>query len=182
MDFLHGGFGIVQGPGQDEGKNETQKEGTLSGEGAELAAYARFTFPAGAKTFNVDVRVGTSFISEEQARANIDAEAHDGVTVQQTRLRVEEEWLEKIGRVEVKGGQEDDRKVFMTGVFHALQVSPELRCIYRQSLFFSSGRSANVLIQTPCSILTNSTNLESTTLRMTTVFMRASRIPGTPSG
>ncbi|KAJ2913627.1 hypothetical protein MD484_g6788, partial [Candolleomyces efflorescens] len=92
----------------------------------------------------VDVRVGTSFISIEQARANLDTEVPDvvpaqssglegksGSTLESTARRVRTEWAGLFDRIEIEVGGEDDeeadvtKQVFWTGVAHSLQYPSE---------------------------------------------------------
>lgn len=96
--------------------------GVQSGAGTELAAYA--VFPAG--TESVDVRVGVSFISTEQARASIDAEVPDGTPLEETARVTRAAWVDKLGRVQIEGASAEERVSFYTGFFHTLQV--RLRC------------------------------------------------------
>lgn len=91
--------------------------GVQSGAGTELAAYA--VFPAG--TESVDVRVGVSFISTDQARANIDAEVPDGTSLEETARTTRAAWADKLGRVQIEGASAEERVSFYTGFFHTLQ-------------------------------------------------------------
>ncbi|KAG6840453.1 hypothetical protein C0991_006629 [Blastosporella zonata] len=59
------------------------------GEGALLAGYAVFE-----PWTVVDVRVGTPFMSINQARANIDAEIPDGTSLEQTVQATKDAWTE----------------------------------------------------------------------------------------
>lgn len=98
------------------------KAGASNGSGEELGAYA--TFESG--TGSVEVRTGVSFVSVEQARRNLDIEAPDGVTFDQTVESLKQSWLEKIGRVTIEGFNQTDaahdpRVIWYTGLFHALQ-------------------------------------------------------------
>ena len=111
-------FGIVQG-------SKAVQSRQLTGEGPELASYAYFDYPENKNSFTVDLRIGTSFISIDQARKNIDDDiSHD---IDNTRKAVEGAWMEKLGRVELEGGTSDNQTVFMTGMFHALQVSESFK-------------------------------------------------------
>jgi predicted alpha-1,2-mannosidase len=67
----------------------------------------------------VEARVGTSFISEEQARANLKAEipAWDFSAVQEQLRGV---WRTKLAKVEVEGATEAERRMVYTAVYHAL--------------------------------------------------------------
>lgn len=106
-------FGIVQGteelPGVDEGS------------GPELSAYARFGYPEDISELTINVRIATSFISMEQALVNLENEIPDDVSLSQTELKTRAEWEEKLGRVQIEGGTDDNRTVLMTSVYHALQ-------------------------------------------------------------
>lgn len=84
-----------------------------------LSGYARFD----KKTKVVNVRVGVSFISVEQARKNLEKEIPDGITLEQTAKNTREEWAEKLDRVQIQGASDDDMQTFYTGFFHALQVN-----------------------------------------------------------
>jgi putative alpha-1,2-mannosidase len=65
----------------------------------EIAGWA--TFPTG--TREVVVRVGTSFISIDQARRNLDAEIPDGQTLEQTSAACRSAWSEKLNRIRFSG-------------------------------------------------------------------------------
>ncbi|KAF6762454.1 glycoside hydrolase family 92 protein [Ephemerocybe angulata] len=99
--------------------------------------------PEGAES-GVDVRVGTSFISVEQARANVEAEVPDVVgskepvpahrqvgTLEWTAGRVRSQWAHLADRVSIEVGGEDDheaqgdKEVFWTGIAHSLQYPSE---------------------------------------------------------
>ena len=67
----------------------------------------------------VVVKIGLSYTSIDNARANLEAEAarldFDGAKKQALRL-----WKEALGRLEVSGGSEASRIKFYTGLYHAL--------------------------------------------------------------
>ncbi len=67
----------------------------------------------------VEAQVGTSFISIEQARANLDAElpAWDFAAV---RDALKNSWNEKLGIAAIDGASDDERHIFYTGLYHAL--------------------------------------------------------------
>jgi len=75
------------------------------------------------KELTVNVRIGVSFISIEQARQNIDNEIGDGVVLEETARRTRAEWAEKLDRVKIEGATEVEKDIFYTGFYHALQVS-----------------------------------------------------------
>jgi hypothetical protein len=88
--------------------------------GAQVSGYARFA--EGVRTVNV--RVGVSFISVEQARKNLENEIPDGTTLEETAEKTRQAWAEKLDRVKIEGSgiMDDEKRVFYTGIFHTLQV------------------------------------------------------------
>jgi predicted alpha-1,2-mannosidase len=88
---------------------EGQKEVT----GEEVGAFAKFN----AKV--VEVQIGTSFISIDQARANLDAELPQW-QFEATKAALKKTWNEKLGIASIEGATDDERHVFYTGLYHAL--------------------------------------------------------------
>jgi predicted alpha-1,2-mannosidase len=85
---------------------------------SELATggYAKFKTTDGEV---VEARVGTSFISVEQARKNLKSEipVWDFASV---RRALRSTWNEKLGRITIEGATDDQRKIVYTGLYHAL--------------------------------------------------------------
>jgi predicted alpha-1,2-mannosidase len=84
--------------------------------GLGTVAYARF------KTRQdevIEAKVGTSFISIDKARQNLEAEI-PGWSFDATRKKLRGLWNEKLSRVSVDGCTEDQRKIVYTGLYHAL--------------------------------------------------------------
>ena len=67
----------------------------------------------------VDVRIGTSFISLDQARANLNAEIPNW-NFNEVRKRLRDKWNTKLAMIEVKGATDDQRCIIYTGLYHAL--------------------------------------------------------------
>ncbi|MDD6888772.1 MAG: GH92 family glycosyl hydrolase [Bacteroidales bacterium] len=87
--------------------------GELSREGTRLGATLTFD----GKSAVVEARVGTSFISIEQARANLDREIGDqpmATVAAATRAA----WEEKLAKIEPKGIDADTKSVFYTAMYH----------------------------------------------------------------
>lgn len=81
-------------------------EGSLDlDEGAEISGWARF--PRGTK--EVVARIGTSFISVDQARRNLDLEIPDGRSFEDTEAACRAAWGEKLDRIQF-GGKEARRE------------------------------------------------------------------------
>lgn len=122
-------------------RNATMSPGARESEGSMVGGYVAFPFapnrdlhfsptePVKTKDGRfktvVDVRVGTSFISIEQARLNIASEIPTGMTLEHTVEKVKAEWIEKLDRFKIEGATEEQKKVFWTGVAHALQYPSE---------------------------------------------------------
>ena len=69
---------------------------------------------------SIEVSVGVSFVSEENARLNLDAEQPEGMTFDKMNLMAKEQWLKELGKVKVEGGTDDDKTVFYTALYHTL--------------------------------------------------------------
>ncbi|KAH9483275.1 putative glycosidase [Psilocybe cubensis] len=115
-------------------------------QGPLLSAYAQF--PQSKTKTVITMRVGTSFISEDQARKNIDAEIPDSSpssaadahlipgTFQNTAFQVRKSWADILSRVDLKvyidensnkGSPRDfvDQQAFWTAIVHTLQYPTE---------------------------------------------------------
>lgn len=67
----------------------------------------------------IDVKLGLSYTSVENAKANYMAEA-DNLSFDNARRSAAADWSEQLSRIEVKGGSEDSRIKFYTGLYHCL--------------------------------------------------------------
>lgn len=67
----------------------------------------------------IDVKLGLSYTSVENAKANYMAEA-ENLSFDSARRSAAEDWSEQLSRIEVKGGSEDSRIKFYTGLYHCL--------------------------------------------------------------
>jgi len=115
------GHGVIQG--------DHQMEGATNGHREQLGAYVLFGFPSSNSKLTVHVRIATSLISADQARVNLDQEIGDALAtnIAATKAKTEAEWAEKVGRFNIVTGEgsdaQDIKTIFLTGVFHAMQVS-----------------------------------------------------------
>ena len=101
--------------------------GKTSTTGKNAGAYASF---ATAKDEMVQVKIGTSFISIEQARKNL-AQEIPGTDFAGIAKRLKAIWSEKLGQVSVEGGTRDQRTQFYTAMYH---------CMHYPRLFSEHGR------------------------------------------
>jgi predicted alpha-1,2-mannosidase len=74
--------------------------------------------PAGGQV--VTVRVGISYVSLANARANLNAEDPPGTTFDVVKARAHGDWNTALGRIQVSGGTTDQRAIFYTALYHAL--------------------------------------------------------------
>ena len=81
--------------------------------GAEVGAFVKFNSNV------VEVQIGTSFISIEQARANLAAELPQW-QFEETRTALKKKWNDKLGIATIEGASDDERRIFYSGLYHAL--------------------------------------------------------------
>ena len=67
----------------------------------------------------VEVKVGISYTSIENARKNLEAEVACR-SFDEVRVEAHNIWNEALGKIRVEGGSDDDRTIFYTGLYHAL--------------------------------------------------------------
>lgn len=67
----------------------------------------------------IEMQVGLSYTSIENAKNNMLAEAND-ISFDQVHENAGEEWNKMLGRIQAEGGREQDLKKFYTGLYHAL--------------------------------------------------------------
>ena len=78
----------------------------------------RLAFHFGEKAKQVRVRYGVSYISTEQARNNLEAEIKDFNT-KPLIARAREAWNKALGKIQIKGGTEDEKVVFYTALYRS---------------------------------------------------------------
>lgn len=86
----------------------------INGAGAMMAL--NFKTKAGDK---INVKVGLSYTSIDNAKLNLETEASD-LTFDEALADAEEIWEESLSRVKVYGGSEDSKIKFYTGLYHAI--------------------------------------------------------------
>ena len=68
----------------------------------------------------VSVRIGVSYVSLENARANLAAEAPAGTRIEAVHDAARRAWNERLGQIRIEGGTQDERTVFYTALYHVL--------------------------------------------------------------
>lgn len=84
-----------------------------------------FTYDDLAEGEQIEVRMGISYVSMENARRNLDVEQPAGTTFDTIREAARGRWNADLGRIRVEGGTDDQRRVFYTALYHTL-IHPNL--------------------------------------------------------
>lgn len=67
-----------------------------------------------------EVRIGISYIDEEQARRNLEAES-SGRSFARIVEQARQEWEDALGRIRIKGGTERERRIFYTSLYRTCE-------------------------------------------------------------
>ena len=78
-----------------------------------------FSYDDLAPNETVEVSVGVSFVSPENAMANLNSE-QQGHTFDSILGESRREWAEQLGKIKVEGGSQDQRTIFYTALYHSL--------------------------------------------------------------
>jgi predicted alpha-1,2-mannosidase len=97
------------------------REAAAYGPATQLAADATGAYASFASTAGevIEARIGTSFISMDQARANLQAEIPDW-NFEAIRKKLRNQWNDKLSRISVEGANDDQIKTVTTALYHAL--------------------------------------------------------------
>lgn len=106
----------------DQGKYKLYNGYTKELSGDDVGAYLSFETQEGEQ---IEVHLGVSFVSIENARQNLRAEQPAGTHFDKVHADARSAWQSALSRVEVEGGTEDQRSVFYTALYH-LQIHPNL--------------------------------------------------------
>ena len=95
------------------------QDGKLAGNGAKAAGKrAAAWVDLGDGPVQV-LKVGLSYVSEEKARVNLKSEL-PGWDFDAVRRAAQQRWEKALGKVKIDAANEDDRKIFYTGLYHEL--------------------------------------------------------------
>jgi predicted alpha-1,2-mannosidase len=89
--------------------------------GDSIGAYMIYDFK---KPQQVEVKIGVSYVSIENARENLEIEVGDA-TFEKIYAETKEEWNKKLKVVKVEGGTEDEKTIFYTALYHT-QIHPNI--------------------------------------------------------
>ncbi len=97
-----------------ENRNNMVQNGIAEAKGEGAGAFLRF-----AEGSTVQVKVGSSYISAEQAAVTLERELGRDQSLEDTRRNAARLWNGLLGRVRVEGGSEEDMKTFYSCLFRA---------------------------------------------------------------
>lgn len=80
----------------------------------------------------IEVSIGVSFVSIENARLNLETEQPAGTTFDQIRAQARKKWNEDLSRILVEGGTEEQKGVFYTALYHTMIHPNILQDVNRQ--------------------------------------------------
>ncbi|GAB7086591.1 GH92 family glycosyl hydrolase [Marinifilum fragile] len=98
--------------------------------GIQLQSLAFFDVLAGE---TIEIKVALSNVSIEGARKNLEAEAKE-IDFEKARINAKESWSKSLGKIEVEGGSEKEKRNFYTALYHSLltpNVSQDVDGMYR---------------------------------------------------
>ncbi|MCL3779341.1 glycoside hydrolase family 92 protein [Prolixibacteraceae bacterium JC049] len=101
-------YGVYQGNKIFEGDDQVA-------DAVDLGAYISFMVE---KDETVEVTVGTSFTSIEQARKNLDAETN-GLSYNEVKANLKHNWEQLLGKVKVETTSHEDKVKFYTALYHS---------------------------------------------------------------
>ncbi|BDD00772.1 GH92 family glycosyl hydrolase [Persicobacter psychrovividus] len=68
---------------------------------------------------SLEVSVGISFVSAENARMNL-AQEQNQLSFSEIHERAENEWEKQLAKVEIEGGTDEERTIFYTALYHSI--------------------------------------------------------------
>ncbi len=93
--------------------------GKLTQPGSECKSLGAFATLGDTHGTPVEVMVGTSFTSVEEAEKNLDAEIGKR-SFEQVEQATEAQWKRQLGKLEISGGTPEERAVFYTALYHSM--------------------------------------------------------------
>ncbi len=98
------------------GKTRIKKGYTKEVVGDSIGAFMQYNFE---KPTEIEMKIGVSYVSIENARDNLEKETSDK-TFNQILEASKKEWNSHLSRIEVEGGTEEDKTIFYTALYHTL--------------------------------------------------------------
>ncbi len=102
---------------KDDAKYKIYKDYGKTMSGDDIGVWYSYNL---AEAESIEVSVGVSFVSEENALMNLNAEQPQGSTFDSLYAEARKAWSNDLGRVQVEGGTDNQKTVFYTALYHAL--------------------------------------------------------------
>ena len=96
-------------------------ENKLNETGENVGGYIEFE----AGTDLVEVKIGSSFISDAQAEINLKNEIPQRASFEETKEKVKKAWAKNLDKIAIKEGSKDDLTIFYTAFFRTMQYPRE---------------------------------------------------------
>lgn len=103
-------------------QEDTITTGNRIKQGKHIGGYVKFK----SNVSDVQLRIGSSFISFEQAETNLQNEIPDGTSFDKIKEETKKEWNERLSKIAIKTNNSDDRALFYTMYFRTLQYPREI--------------------------------------------------------
>ena len=101
---------------KDHGKYKLYTKYSKEIAGDDVGAYFTFDTKEGEQ---IEVQMGVSFVSIENARLNLDQE-QKGQNFASIKANAQKTWEDNLSRILVEGGSDEEKMVFYTALYHAL--------------------------------------------------------------
>lgn len=121
-------YGVEAEWDKDQGKYKLYTKYNKEIAGDDIGAWFTFDTQEGEQ---IEVAMGVSFVSMENARENLDKEQH-GRHFAEIHQEARNRWNDDLGRIQVEGGTKEQKTVFYTGLYHALIHPNILQDVNRQ--------------------------------------------------
>jgi predicted alpha-1,2-mannosidase len=109
-------YGVEAEWDKDQGKYKLYTKYNKEIAGDDIGVWFTFDTQEGEQ---IEVAMGVSFVSMENARENLDKEQH-GRHFAEIHQEARNRWNDDLGRIQVEGGTKEQKTVFYTGLYHAL--------------------------------------------------------------
>ena len=103
-----------------------------------------FSFGEVAEGEQIQLQVGVSFVSTENARMNLDAEQGSSFNFDKVRSDAAQQWESDLSRIKVEGGTDDQKAIFYTALYHALIHPSVISDVNGDYPMMESGKTGNV--------------------------------------
>ncbi len=110
MENVPDSFGVYAGDQSFKGQLQLRNR-------LDIGAYFTFQVKKGEKIY---VKIGTSFVSIEEAQKNLEAEIPD-FDFKRTEVKLKNKWNEYLARIEVESSNRDELVKFYTAMYHSFQ-------------------------------------------------------------